>query len=208
MTKNTDTQPLEILRIDSSSRFKDSVSRHLTNQMISRLLKEYPDAKVTTRDLTVDLSLPTEAFVDGSLYSMQNPSPSMQDALSLSNEMVAELLAANIVVIGLPLYNWTIPSTFKAYVDHISRVGLTFGYTNGVRQGFLRASNVYVIFTSGGTSIGSENDFATPYTTYLWNTLGIPNVQIIDASGLLFEAEEKIRNAEAQIDKLVLPVLA
>ena len=201
----TNNSPLQILRIDSSSRNTESVSRQLTDHLMAKLLMEYPEAKVTTRDLTEGLSLPTEAFVDGSLYAMQNPTQDMKEAIALSNEMVTELLAADLIVLGLPVYNWTIPSTFKAYVDQITRLGLTFGYVEGVRQGFLRASNIYVLFTSGGTGIGSENDFATPYTTYLWRTLGVPNIHIIDASGLLFEAEEKILNAKTQIDKLVLP---
>jgi FMN-dependent NADH-azoreductase len=176
--------------------------------MVTRLLREYPEANITTRDLAANLPLPTEAFVEGSLYAMQNPTPTMQTALQLSNEMVAELLATDIVVLGLPVYNWTIPSTFKAYVDHISRLGVTFGYVDGVRQGLLKARNVYILFTSGGTAIGSENDFATPYATYLWQTLGIQDVQIIDASGLLFNAEEITQNAKTQIDQLVLPVFA
>ena len=145
------TQPLKILRLDSSPRYVDSVSRHLTDHLMARLLREYPEATVTTRDLAVGLPLPTETFVDGSVYSMQNPTPAMQAATQLSNEMAAELLAADVVVLGLPVYNWTVPSTFKAYVDQISRLGVTFGYVDGVRHGLLRARNVYIVFTSGGT---------------------------------------------------------
>ena len=202
------TRPLEILRLNSSSRYADSVSRHLTDHLVARLLREYPEANVTTRDLSVGLPLPTETFVDGSVYSMQNPTPAMQAAMQLSNEMAAELVAADVVVLGMPLYNWTVPSTFKAYVDHVTRLGVTFEYVDGVRHGLLRARSVYILFTSGGTGIGSDNDFATPYATYLWQTLGIQHVEFIDAAGLLFNAEEKTRKAEEQIDQLVLPVFA
>lgn len=208
MNNNAHIRPLEILRLDSSSRYADSVSRNLTDYLVARLLREYPEANVTTRDLTAGLPLPTEAFVDGSLYSMQNPTPVMQTALQLSNEMVTELVAADLIVLGMPLYNWTVPSTFKSYIDHVSRLDTTFEYVDGVSQGLLRARSIYILFTSGGTHIGSEKDFATPYTTYLWKTLGIQDVQIIDASGLLFNLEEKIRNAKTQIDQLVLPVFA
>ena len=202
------TQPLKILRLDSSPRYADSVSRHLTNHMVARLLREYPEANVTTRDLAVGLPLPTETFVDGSVYSMQNPTPAMQAATQLSNEMAAELLAADVVVLGLPVYNWTVPSTFKAYVDQISRLGVTFEYVDGVRHGLLCARSVYILFTSGGTGIGSDKDFATPYARFLWQTLGIQHVEFIDAAGLLFNAEENTRKAEAQIEQLVLPVFA
>lgn len=202
------TRPLDILRLDSSPRYADSVSRHLTDHLVARLLREYPEANVTTRDLAVGLPLPTETFADGSVYSMQNPTPAMQAALQLSNEMAAELVAADVVVLGMPLYNWTVPSTFKAYVDQISRLGVTFEYVDGVRHGLLSARSVYIVFTSGGTGIGSDNDFATPYARFLWQTLGIQHVEFIDAAGLLFNAEEKTRKVEEQIDQLVLPVLA
>ncbi|GAB3220926.1 FMN-dependent NADH-azoreductase [Spirosoma arcticum] len=202
------TRPLEILRIDSSPRYADSVSRHLTDHLVARLLREYPEANVTTRDLAVGLPLPTEAVIDGILYSMQNPTPAMQAAIQLSNEMVAELLTADVMVLGLPLYNWAVPSTFKAYVDHISRPGVTFDYVDGVSHGLLRAHSVYIVFTSGGRAMGSDKDFATPYARFLWQTLGIQHVEFIDAAGLLFNAEEKTRKAEEQIDQLVLPVFA
>jgi FMN-dependent NADH-azoreductase len=206
MTNNSNNRTLEILRIDSSARYSNYVSRELTDHMIARLLREYPDAKITTRDLAAGIPLPSEAFVDGSLYAMENPTPVMQESIKLSNEMVTELLSADIVVLGLPVYNWTIPSTFKAYVDHISRLGVTFTYVDGVRQGLLGAHSIYILFTSGGTGIGTENDFATPYVTYLWQTLGIQNIQLVDASGLLFNTEEIRRNALTHIDALVLPV--
>lgn len=208
MNNNAHIRPLEILRLDSSSRYADSVSRNLTDYFVARLLKEYPEAKVTTRDLAAGLPLPTEDFVDGSHYSMENPTPVMQTALQLSNEMVTELIAADLVVLGMPLYNWTVPSTFKSYIDHVSRLNTTFEYVDGVSEGLLRARSVYIIFTSGGTGIGSEKDFATPYAKYLWQTLGIQNVHIIDASGILFNTEERIHNAKNQIDQLVLPVFA
>ena len=139
---------------------------------------------------------------------MQNPTPAMQAATQLSNERVAELLAADVVVLGLPLYNWTVPSTFKAYVDHINRLGVTFEYVDGVSHGLLRAHSVYIVFTSGGNGMGSDKDFATPYARFLWQTLGIQHVEFIDAAGLLFNAAENTRKAEAQIDQLEFPVFA
>ncbi len=201
-------QPLHILRLDSSPRRADSVSRHLTDHLMARLLRDYPEANVTTRDLAVGLPLPTEPFVEGSVYAMQNPTPAMQAATQLSDELAAELLAADVVVLGLPVYNWTVPSTFKAYVDQIVRLGVTFGYVDGVRHGLLRARSVYIVLTSGGTGMGSDVDFATPYARFLWQTLGIQHVEFIDAAGLLFSAEEITRKAEAQIEQLVLPVFA
>ncbi len=203
-----DSRPIQILRLDSSPRYPDSVSRHLTDHMVARLLREYPEANVTTRDLAVGLPLPTETFLNGSLYSMQNPTPAMKAAMQVSNEMVAELVAADVVVLGLPIYNWTVPSTFKAYVDQVNRLGVTFEYVDGVSHGLLRARSVYILFTSGGNGMGSDKDFATPYTRFLWQTLGIEHVEFIDAAGLLFNAEENTRKAEEQIDQLVLPIFA
>lgn len=202
---NSTARPLQILRLDSSARYTDSVSRQLTDQMVARLLKDYPEAEVTTRDLAVGLPLPTEPMVDGILYAMQNPTPAMVAAKQLSDEMADELLAADVVVLGLPIYNWTIPSTFKSYVDHISRPGVTFEYVDGVSRGKLKAKSVYILYTSGGTSIGSHKDFASAYLKYLWQTLGIQHVEFIEASVLLFNAVECIQNAEAQIAQLEIP---
>lgn len=205
---NATSRPLQILRIDSSARYAESASRLLTDHMVARLLRDYPEAEVTTRDLAVGLPLPTEPMVDGILYAIQNPTPAMQAAKQLSDEMAAELLAADVVVLGLPIYNWTIPSTFKAYVDHISRPGVTFEYVDGVSRGKLKAKSVYILYTSGGTSIGSFKDFATPYLKYLWQTLGIEQVHFIEASDLLFNAAECIQNAAAQIGQLEIPAFS
>lgn len=205
---NSTVRPLQILRLDSSARYADSVSRQLTDQMVARLLQDYPEAEVTTRDLAVGLPLPTEPMVDGILYAMQNPTPAMVAAKQLSDEMAEELLAADVVVLGLAIYNWTIPSTFKAYVDHISRPGLTFEYVDGVSRGKLKAKSVYILYTSGGTSIGSHKDFASAYLKYLWQTLGIQHVEFIEASELLFNAAECIQNAEAQIAQLEIPTFS
>lgn len=205
---NATARPLQILRIDSSSRYAESASRLLTDQMVARLLRDYPDAEVTTRDLAVGLPLPTEPMVDGILYAMQNPTPAMIAAKQLSDELTEELLAADVVVLGLPIYNWTIPSTFKAYVDHISRPGVTFEYVDGVSRGKLKAKSVYILFTSGGTSIGSFKDFATPYLKHLWPTLGIQEVHFIEASDLIFNAVECLQNAEKQIDQLEIPAFS
>jgi FMN-dependent NADH-azoreductase len=202
------SQPLKILRLDSSPRYADSVSRHLTDRLLARLLEAYPDAHVTTRDLAAGVPLPTEGHINGIVYAAQNPTPAMQAATQLSNELVAELLAADLVVLGLPVYNWTVSSTFKAYVDQVVRPGLTFEYIDGVRHGKLRARSIYIVFTSGGTGLGSDQDFATPYATFLWRTLGIQHVQFIEASGLLFNAAENTQKAEGQIDQLELPVFA
>lgn len=202
------TQPLNILRLDSSPRHADSVSRLLTDRLMARLLREHPEATVTTRDLSVGVPLPTEEFTDGIVYSAHNPTPAMQAATQLSNELVAELLAADLVVLGLPVYNWTIPSTFKAYVDQISRPGVTFKYVDGVSHGLLRASRMYILFTSGGTALDSDKDFASPYLRFLWQRLGIQHVEFIEATGLLSDAAEVTRNAEAQVDQLELPAFS
>lgn len=202
------TQPLNILRLDSSPRYIDSVSRHLTDHLMARLLGKYPNANVTTRDLAMGVPLPTEGLIGGIVYSAHNLTPAMQAATQLSDELVAELLAADLVVLGLPVYNWTVPSTFKAYVDQVVRPGVTFEYVDGVRHGKLRARSVYIVFTSGGTGLGSDQDFATPYARFLWQTLGIPHVEFIEAAGLLFHAAESTRQAEAQIEQLELPVFS
>lgn len=204
-----DKKAPKILRLDSSSRYAHSASRQLTDHLIERLQQEYPGSSLKTRDLAGSIPLPTEAYVDGSLYSMQSPSPAMKAATQLSDELVAELIDADVIVLGLPVYNWTFNSTFKAYVDQISRLGVTFEYLeDGTTRGKLRAHTIYIVFTSGGTAIDSEKDFATPYLKFLWNKLGIPNVKFIEATDLLGNPEKTLSDAKAQIDQLLLPAYA
>lgn len=196
---------MNILRIDSSPRLAASDSRKLTDKMVARLQREYPAAAVIVRDLAKHIIFPNEAYTWGTVYNAQSPTADQQAASQFSNELAAELLAADLIVLGMPIYNWTIPSTFKAYIDQISRPGVTFAYVDGKAIGKLKATDIYILFTTGGTEIGSYKDFATPYTTFLWKTLGVTNVHWIEANGMLYQAEASLAKADAAIASVALP---
>lgn len=194
---------MNILRIDSSARHTGSVSRQLTDQLLTRLLEAHPAANVTVRDLAEPVPAITEAFTYGILYDMPNPTPEGKSAAKASDALVAELLAADTVVLGLPLYNWTIPSLFKTYIDQITRPSLMFEYIDRVFYGKLKPITVYIVYTAGGTPKGSPKDFATAYTEFWWKTMGAKEVIWILADNLMWEPGN-LAAAQARVDALSL----
>jgi FMN-dependent NADH-azoreductase len=194
---------MNILRIDSSARRTGSVSRQLTDQLLGRLIVAHPDASVTVRDLAADIPPIGEAFTYGILYDLPNPTPEGKAAAEVSDALVAELLAADTVVLGLPLYNWTVPSLLKTYIDQVTRPGLMFDYIDRVFYGKLKPITVYIVYTAGGTPKGSPKEFATAYTEFWWKTMGAREVVWILADNLMWEPGN-LAAAQAQVDALSL----
>lgn len=195
---------LHILQLDASPRL-NADSRRLSSQVVDHLLAQHPGAKVTYRDISAGLPLPDMDFANLVVPAAIDPLADAHPSLSRSNELVAELHQADIIVLGMPIYNWTIPGSFKTYVDLISRPGKTFGYVDGKRVGMLKATDAYVCFTTGGTALGGEADFASPYITFLWKTLGVNQVHWVHATGMLFGEQASLEAAEALIPSLPLP---
>ncbi len=167
-----------ILRIDASARQQGSVSRGLTD----RLLARFPGAHVTTRDLSAGVPHLTESWVSGTFTPPEARSGAQKDALALSDTLVGEVQAADIIVIGAATYNFNIPSALKAWIDQIARAGVTFRYTENGPEGLLNGKRAIVVIASAGTPVGSANDFASPYLTFMLDFLGISDVTFVDAA--------------------------
>lgn len=182
-----------ILRIDSSARTDGSVSRRLTDEVIAR----YPGATVTTRDLSAGIPHMDAAWTAATFTPPEVRDDSAKSALALSDEIVAEVQAADVIVISMPVYNFSIPSTLKAWVDQLSRVGVTFQYTENGPVGLLEDKPVIVVSASGGTPVGSDMDFASPYLRFIFGFMGITNLQFIGAAG-----EAGVEPAKTQIAAL------
>ena len=123
--------------------------------------------------------------------SAENRSPEQVNAIKISDEAIAELQEADIYVIDAPFYNFAIPSTLKAYIDHIARSGITFRYNeNGQPEGLLKNKKVYVAIASGGVyseGVFQSFDFVSPYLKFILGFLGITDVTIIRAEGLIID---------------------
>lgn len=190
---------MTILRIDASARRTGSVSRALADSIVARL---DPGADVTTRDLADALPLIDEAWIAANFTPADRRGDAERAALALSDELVAELQAADTVVIGLPIYNFGVPAAFKAWVDLVARAGVTFRYAETGPQGLLEGKRAIVAVASGGTEAGSEVDFATGYVRHVLGFMGITDVTLVAADRLMLDAEATMEKARAQVEAL------
>lgn len=189
----------KILRIDASARHDDSISRRLADRLVAR----FPGAEVTTRDLTRSLPHLDEGFTTATFTPPEARSPAQNAALSLSDQLLGEVQAADILVISTPIYNFSIPSALKAWIDQITRFGLVFHYTDTGPEGLLTGKRAFVLAASGGTEIGAANDFATPYLHYVLGFMGITDVTTLGAA-TMNDADAAIAAAQARLDALDL----
>ena len=189
-----------ILRIDSSARKSGSTTRELTGELVSLLSDQMGDAQIINRDVADGLPFVDEDWVNANFTPEENRTDAHREKLAFSDSLVAELKAADTIVIGLPIYNFGVPATLKAWVDMIARARLTFRYTANGPKGLLTGKKAYIAVASGGTSAGSEIDFATSYLRHALKFVGITDVTLIDASAAAQGAEEALNRAKGQIE--------
>ena len=174
-----------VLIIESSARQQDSVSRQLTQTFISQWKAAHPQDQITVRDLAVnpvphlDINL-----LGGWMKSAELRSEIEQASLERSNHLTDEVLAADVLVLAAPMYNFAIPSTLKAWLDHVLRAGVTFKYTDTGPQGLLSGKRAYVLTARGGIYAGGPADHQEPYLRQVMGFIGIHDVTFIHAEGM------------------------
>ncbi|WP_137820667.1 FMN-dependent NADH-azoreductase [Pseudomonas sp. 2FG] len=192
-----------VLVIESSARQQGSVSRELTAQFIAQWQAAHPADQVTVRDVAVeqvphlDLNL-----LGGWMTPAEQQTDAEKAALARSNTLTDELLAADVLVLAAPMYNFAIPSTLKSWLDHVLRAGVTFKYTDTGPQGLLTGKRAYVLTARGGIYAGSSMDHQEPYLRQALGFIGIHEVDFIHAEGLNLggEFQEKgLSQAKAQL---------
>ncbi|NKX43315.1 FMN-dependent NADH-azoreductase [Roseicyclus persicicus] len=193
--------PRTLLRIDASARRSGSVSRDLTDRIVARF---GPDTSVVTRDLADGLPLIDEAWVTANFTPADPRTPEQRAALALSDTLVAELQAADTVVIGVPIYNFGVPAALKAWVDLVARAGVTFRYSATGPVGLLTGKRAILVVASGGTAAGSELDFATGFLRHVLGFIGITEVDIVTADRLMLDPEATLASAAAQVEALAV----
>ncbi|NRG17797.1 NAD(P)H-dependent oxidoreductase [Rhizobiales bacterium] len=191
-------KPLNILQIESSARKAGSVTRDLAQDLVSRLAAGR-QVNIVRRDVSPGLPVIDDAWVAANFTDPAERTGEQKARLSLSDELVAELKAADILVIGAPVYNFGIPASLKAWVDLIARARETFRYTENGPVGLLEGKKAYVVMASGGTQIGSEIDFASGYLRHVLGFIGIGDVEIIAAERLMASADSAVANARASL---------
>jgi len=190
---------MSILRIDSSANTTSSVTRGLTDRIIAQL----GDSDVTVRDLAREpLPQITETWAIARAVPETDRSPEQSEALVESDKLVAELMAADTIVIGAPIYNFSVPASLKAWIDLVARVGVTFRYTENGPEGLVKGKRVIVAMASGGVPAGSEADFNTGYLKAVLGFMGMTDVTIVAADALATDAEGTIARANEAVDAL------
>ncbi|NIJ38081.1 FMN-dependent NADH-azoreductase [Sphingopyxis panaciterrae] len=187
-----------ILRIDASARNEGSTTRPLADQLVNRLVEQGYGATVTRRDLnTAPPALLTESWIGANFTDEAARSDEQKAVLAGSDELIAELEAADTIVITAPIYNFAIPASLKAWVDLIARARRTFRYTEAGPEGLLKGKRAFIVFASGGVPLGSAVDFASGYLKHILAFVGITDVTIIAADGHLTDGEAMGRAATA-----------
>ena len=179
---------MQILQVISSARGAESVSTKLSQGIIDKLLAAHPGSTVVVRDLAKH-PFPhlEEAHLKSYFTPAEGRSPEQQEAVRHSDEAIAQVQAADVLVIGSPVYNFSITSTLKSWLDHLARAGVTFRYTPAGPEGLIQGKKVYVAIASGGVySEGPAQayDFAAPYLKVILGFLGMRDVTIVRAEGL------------------------
>ena len=197
------TNRKQILKISSSGRIEGSTSRALSRDLISALKDRYGEIDVVDRDLATGVPVVDEAWIEANFTPEASRTEQQRKTLAYSDTLVAELQNADVLVIGVSMYNFSITATLKAWIDMIARARLTFRYTDNGPQGLLSGKKAYLVVATGGVPVGSPMDFATPYLRHALTFVGITDVEIVAADRLNSDAEESLNKARAQIANLV-----
>ena len=188
-----------VLRIDSSARHEGSVSRRLTDRVVERL----GAPRVIVRDLA-ETPLPqvTGTWVASNFTPTDARSAEQRAALEQSDALIAELREADVIVIGLAVYNFTVPASLKAWIDLVARANETFRYTAEGPEGLLQGKRAIIALASGGTEVGSPIDFATPYMRFILGFMGITEVEVVASDRLMVDPDASAARAEEGLERL------
>ena len=186
----------KILRVDASMRHQGSVSRHLADKLTDRLACD-----VIRRDLAAEtLPFVHEEWISANFTPADQRTDEQKAALAQSDALVAELEAADTLIIATPIYNFSVPAALKAWIDLVARAGLTFRYTENGPEGLLGGRKAYVIVATGGTEVGSDIDYATDYLKHVLGFIGITDINFIAADRLMVDEAAALAGAQAALE--------
>ncbi len=203
---------MKILQINSSARTTGSHSTRLAEQIVERLQAAQPEAALTLRDLG---KAPHPALDEATLGALFTPadqrSPAQVARVALDEALIAEVQAADVVVLGVPMYNFGVPAALKNWIDAIARAGVTFKYTDKGPIGLLQGKKVYVALARGGLYRDTPADTQVPYLKMVLGFLGMTDIDFVYAEGVAMgpDAEKAaLASAAQQIDALFTDVVA
>lgn len=192
-----------LLQIRTSIFSSKGDSSELSELFVDRWKDRNPDGRVILRDLATDplAHLTAERF-RAFITPAADRTDEQAEHVSASDLLISELKAADVVVLGLPMYNFGIPSTFKAWFDNVARAGVTFRYTESGSVGLIEDRPLYIFATRGGIYEGTGRDFQTGHVTLLFNLLGIRDIHFEYAEGLNISEHSKAQALEAAAGRI------
>lgn len=209
----TPQRPLHVLRIIASPRAAESESRRLSQEIIAALARQAGSRDLQVTDLDTNELPAIDARYAAALAAPADPDspPAEGTALHRSDRLIAQLDAADVIVIATPMHNFTLPSALKAWVDHIVRIRATFGITpQGKKVGTLRNRPVYVAISCGGYISGERGrqpDFLRPYLQHTLGTVGLHDVHFVSVEGTAL-GEASLQAGRAQASETVATLFA
>lgn len=195
-----------ILQINTSLFSEGGQSTQLADTLVAALRARHADSRVIVRDVAKQPIPHLDATRAGAFFTpAEKRSAEQQAIVAESDALIEELRSADIVVLGLPMYNFGVPSQLKAYFDHLARAGVTFRYTANGPEGLLADRKFYVLAARGGLYQGTPRDTETGYVRDFLNFIGIRDIEFIYAEGLNISPEKKqsaLAQAREQIERL------
>ena len=178
-----------------------SVSRKMLETYLARRAANHPQERVVHRDLAApENALPhlNGGFITAMFLPPEARTPEQASDLALSDRLTAEFQAADTLIIATPMHNYTVPTTLKAWIDHVARPGLTFAYIDGKRQGLANATSAVFLLASGGIYTSgpqAPEDFLAPYLRHMMTFFGITDVTFLRAEGTAWDAPSAVARA-------------
>lgn len=190
-------KPLSILNVSASILGAHSTSRRVAGELIAAIAEKTP-ARVVTRDLAEGVSLIDGEWAGANQTPADQRSARQNAVLAYSESLIEEIEAADVIVIGAPVYNFSIPAGLKAWIDLVTRARRTFRYAENGPEGLIKGKRAVLVVASAGTPVGSPADFATPYLKFVLGFIGITDVEIVAADAHAIDADgAKARASEA-----------
>lgn len=195
---------MKILQVNSAARTTGANSTQIANSVTARLLAKHPSAKVEVLDLA---QTPHPALDEPALTALFTPSEQrnaeQHARMEQDNALIAQVQSADILVLGVPMYNFAISSQLKNWIDAIAKAGVTFRYTENGPEGLLKGKKVYVALARGGIYRDTPNDTQVPYLKMILGFLGMTDIEFIYAEGFAMGAEsveKAFASAESQLN--------
>lgn len=193
----------KILFLKTSPKDEGSISTELGEYLVNHLTSG-TKSTITKRQLDEEISFINQQIINGLYINDNEKTVEQKEALKLSDAIVEDISSHDTIVISTPIYNFSAPAVLKAWADLVARVNKTFSYTENGPIGLLNNKKAYIVISSGGTKVGSDIDFFTPWMKHFLKFIGITDVNFIAADQLMSDDGTKLQTAKNQINELLV----